>query len=131
MTRQLSDCCKAPIDFYPKLERPECYRCSFCDRVIGSPIPEKSVKEIVEELMKHKTYFDTIEGKQGYILSERVKFYLTQTLQTERQKREEVVEDRPTVEDCQKLVDDGCGEWATKEELEQGTNTDGKIYPTQ
>ena len=52
--------------------------------------PEKSVKEIVEELMKHKTYFDTIEGKQGYILSERVKFYLTQTLQTERQKREDI-----------------------------------------
>jgi len=87
MTRQLSDCCKAPIDFYPKLERPECYRCSFCDRVIGSPIPEKSVKEIVEEFSNEWERIIDCSGTVRAGLDD----WLTQTLQAERQKREEMV----------------------------------------
>jgi len=96
--------------------------------------PEKSVEENFQHAYDSIVFnHNPVEADKqfGKLVESVLTKLVTQTLTAERQKREEVVEDRPTVEDCQKLVDDGCGEWATKEELEQGTNTDGKIYPTQ
>jgi len=57
MRSQLSDCCKAIINFYPKLERPDCYKCSVCNRVIGSPIhtmPPNTPNEI--EAIDHERF---------------------------------------------------------------------------
>jgi len=53
MTIQLSDCCKATIDLDKTKERPECYTCSKCGRIIGSPIPERTVEEIVEDFTQY------------------------------------------------------------------------------
>ena len=36
MPIQLSNCCKAPIDFNEKLDRPECFTCIECGRIIGT-----------------------------------------------------------------------------------------------
>ena len=38
MNKQLSNCCKAPINFNEKLDRPECYTCIECGRVIGTDL---------------------------------------------------------------------------------------------
>ena len=51
----------------------------------------KTNTEVVEELMEHRTYFDTVEGKQGFILSERVKFYLHEQLQAKDTQAEEMM----------------------------------------
>lgn len=49
MTNQLSNCCKAEIYLNENLDRPECFTCSKCWRVIGTPQPN-SGEEVVEKL---------------------------------------------------------------------------------
>lgn len=87
MTIQRSDCCKATIDLDKTKERPECYTCSKCGRIIGSPLPQPTMNQIPNieeeksdcELYEHipepydvafwhckvcgkELYFDTIES---------------------------------------------------------------------
>lgn len=54
MSQQLSDCCKAPINLDSTKERPECYTCSVCGRVIGSPLPDTNHTDSVEAGWKEK-----------------------------------------------------------------------------
>jgi len=106
MATQLSDCCKAPIDTYPKLPRPECHRCSFCDRVIGSPLNKThtDVEGVVEELALQIEILDD-EGFPGDIYKERRRI-ISKTLQSqadqyEKEKREIV---KALLEDKNKIV---------------------------
>lgn len=52
MTIQLSDCCKATIDLDKTKERPECYTCSKCGRIIGSPLSTHNTRELEKDLIK-------------------------------------------------------------------------------
>ena len=61
---------------------------------------ERSVEEIVE-------YVETLLNKEGQQLTEDAEDYLTQTLQAERQKREEMVEAERVkmLKKCNKMAD--------------------------
>lgn len=58
MTIQLSNCCKAKIDLNKTKERPECYTCSKCGRIIGSPLPPKT-----NEDWRNKYPLNTFKGE--------------------------------------------------------------------
>jgi hypothetical protein len=63
MTTQLSNCCKATIDLDKTKERPECFTCSKCGRIIGSPLP--SQQEIAEKII-HKSIDQLSKQGEGY-----------------------------------------------------------------
>ena len=91
MTIQLSNCCKATIDLDKTKERPECYTCSKCGRIIGSPLPPKTNEEWVADFDDlFKIVVDVQEGELGTIttytggLNERQEQWL-RTLLTEKE----------------------------------------------
>lgn len=95
MNKQLSDCCKAEINLNSKLDRPECYTCSVCSRIIGSPLPNNQPEITVEDgfvnLERSKSLFKDLDVRmtteQWNIFYRNVE----KLLQAERQKRDELV----------------------------------------
>ena len=52
MTTQLSNCCKATIDLDKTKDRPECFTCSKCGRIIGSPLPsQQEVEKAISNIL--------------------------------------------------------------------------------
>lgn len=81
MPKQLSDCCKATIDLDKTKERPECYTCSKCDRIIGSPLPPPTMNQIpnigetnTREVEEWEKKFD-MQFAKGFYNGDWVLFY--------------------------------------------------------
>jgi len=90
----------------------------------------EQLKSEAREKYRNLPNFKTLPKENQEVILENNDTLITIAFNAGLERAVEVVEDRPTVEDCQKLVDDGYGEWATKEEINQVTGTDKKIYPT-
>lgn len=85
MTIQLSDCCKATIDLDKTKERPECYTCSKCGRIIGSPLTHNTREERIKNWLDGYTYTD--EYGERVIFRDKVDELLT----TAAQEKEEAL----------------------------------------
>lgn len=95
MTIQLSDCCKATIDLDKTKERPECYTCSKCGRIIGSPLSTHNTRDGIEE--KYDKLVLELMGQSafsayvGSFHHAKIKSFIHQELQKARESERELI----------------------------------------